>query len=430
MKKALLTLVLCATVMGACYAQFIEGTIHQPTHVVGRRINAAGEITREFVSDFSYREDGKLQRYEFPEYALTAGYIYAGDFLTQENVSHHGGHPFFNETNVYTYENGQIKTVSHIMDQMGVSKYWVYSYYDDGRLERKDLSEEYDNDFRQHWLYEYENGSKTVIESYWTSWETQGLLLRKKTTSQYDDNYFLQSVQTENYAVSGELTSSTQTYYSYTPGGMVEAETTQILSEGDWGNSSIIQYAYDEDNRVTERLDGIWNADEEEWNYTRKITFELSEDGLTYTVSFYKRNNNGEWAWDVFNNQTVLFGPNLKIQQWNLFYLVNEEMNGEAKVNQLVFTLVETNEPTYVSTKENKDASSNVFPNPGSGSITVEAKTENAVIRFYDLQGRLVLAKMFDFQTNVSAEDWPSGMYLWEIWHDNQKAASGKWVKE
>ena len=39
-------------------------------------------------------------------------------------------------------------------------------------------------------------------------------------------------------------------------------------------------------------------------------------------------------------------------------------------------------------------------------------------------------AKMFDFNTSIDAQNWPSGIYLWEVWHDNQKEASGKWVKE
>ena len=71
-----------------------------------------------------------------------------------------------------------------------------------------------------------------------------------------------------------------------------------------------------------------------------------------------------------------------------------------------------------------------VYPNPGSDNLKVETPVEDAVIRFYNLQGQLMLARPFDFSTEISAEDWPSGMYLWEIWHDSQKEACGKWVKE
>jgi hypothetical protein len=39
-------------------------------------------------------------------------------------------------------------------------------------------------------------------------------------------------------------------------------------------------------------------------------------------------------------------------------------------------------------------------------------------------------ARMFSFDTSIDTENWPTGIYVWEIIHDNQKAASGKWVKK
>ena len=367
--------------------------------------------------------------YEFPEYAINASYTYSGDFITEEQVFHQGGHPLFYETNLYTYENGQVKTVSHLMSQMGPSVFFVYNYYDDGRLARKDQKSDDDDDYHMHWLYEYEDEGKTVIESYYTSWVSQGMLLRKKTTSQYDDNFILISAYTENYNESSELTSTTQTYYTYTSSGLLEKAITQTLTDDEWVNNSITQYAYDGADHIAEQLDGIWSAENNDWNFNRKITFETSENELTYTVSFYKKNGN-DWVWDTFNNQTVLFGSNLKAQQRALSYMVYEEMNGHGNINQLVFTLEEMNEPIYLGADENNYAKCCVYPNPGTGSLKVEAPVENAVIHFYNLQGQQVLARPFDFSTEINAEALPSGMYLWEIWHNSQKQASGKWVKE
>ena len=71
-----------------------------------------------------------------------------------------------------------------------------------------------------------------------------------------------------------------------------------------------------------------------------------------------------------------------------------------------------------------------VFPNPGRDKLKVESSAENSVIRIYNLQGKLVLTKPFDYSTEINAESLPSGLYVWEIWHDNQKVANGKWVKE
>ena len=71
-----------------------------------------------------------------------------------------------------------------------------------------------------------------------------------------------------------------------------------------------------------------------------------------------------------------------------------------------------------------------VYPNPGRNKIKVESPNENSVIRICNLQGRVVLSKRFDFAAEINIESLPSGIYCWEIWHENQIEASGKWVKE
>ena len=80
--------------------------------------------------------------------------------------------------------------------------------------------------------------------------------------------------------------------------------------------------------------------------------------------------------------------------------------------------------------EENQELTCGIYPNPGSTNVRIESPYENAVVRFYDLQGKLVKARLFSFSTDINAENWPSGIYVWEIWHDNQKTASGKWLKE
>ena len=51
------------------------------------------------------------------------------------------------------------------------------------------------------------------------------------------------------------------------------------------------------------------------------------------------------------------------------------------------------------------------------------------IVYIYDLQGRLRDARPFDFSTTINAGGWHSGVYLWEIWRDDQKLGCGKWVK-
>ena len=429
MKKSILSIIIAVMAIGAGYAQDLSDVIAQPTHVVGKRINIDGEVTKEYVLDFTYLVDGKLSCFDFPEYAITANYIYSGDFLTQERITHSGGHPMFHETNTYTYDNGQIQSITHQMDQMGFSKYWLYSYYDDGRLERKDLKEEDDDDFHMHWLYNYENAGKTVIESYYTSWVSQGMLLRKKTTSQYDDSFVLFSTNTENFNELGELTSSTQTSYNYTPSGLLEMKMTQTLIEGEWYNSSITRYSYDELDQITEQIDGIWNTENSEWDFTQRIIFETSEQNQTYTVSFYKKNNN-EWVWDIFNNQTVLFGDELKAQQRALSYLVYEDMNGYGNVNQFVFTLEEMNRPVYLFAEEVSEFSIDIYPNPSSGFVTITGENLQQAEVFNMLGRKLLGVKGKGSELHVNMTALPTGIYFVTVTNEEGRKCVRKVVKE
>jgi len=429
MKKSLLLLFVASMTFGMGYAQKMDDVVFQPTHVVGRSFNESGVVTRELVSDFSYLEDGKLSHYDFPEYAITANYTYSGDYINQENIFHQGGHPLFSETNLFTYENGQVKTISHLMSQMGVSQYWVFSYYDDGRLERKDQRED-DEDFHMHWLYEYENDGKTVIESYYTSWVSQGMLLRKRTTSTYDDNYVLLTEFIENYNEGGDLTSTSQIRYGYTPGGLLEDSYTQVLIDGVWVNDRITHYTYDNADGLVEQLDGVWDADNNEWDYTKKITFDTSEDGQTYTVSFYKKVD-GEWVWDVFDYQTVLFGSHLQAQQRMLGYMVYEDMNGYGNVNQFEFTMSYTTEPIYLYVDEVEgNEVCFVHPNPTTGLVTVKGENlqQVEVINMLGQQVLSVRGSGNEMQINMS--NLPAGIYFVAVTNEEGRKCVQKVVRE
>ena len=429
MKNVIITIIITLIAVSIGHAQYSDGTITQPTHVVARRINSEGEVTKEFISDFHYYDDGKLSRYEIPEYNLTANYTYTDDYLEHERIAHNGGHPTFEENNLYTYENGQIKTISHLVDQMGFNSFWVYSYYPDGRLERKDFREEDENDFHTHWLYDYENEGKTVVESYCTSWPSQGMLLRKKTTKQYDDNFVLSSTYTENYSESGELTSVTRTDYGYSTSGLLETKTTQTLIEDEWYNSSITSYSYDEIGQITEQLDCTWDAENSEWNPTHKIVFETSEPEQTYTVSFYKKSG-GEWVWDVFNRHTILFGSNLKAQQSALGYFVYEDMNGYGNINQFVFTMEMMNEPVYLSAEDHQGLSIDIYPNPCSGLVTITGKNmlQAEVINTLGQQVLSVQGKGNELCIDMAT--MPSGIYFVTINDEEGRKCVRKLVRE
>lgn len=430
MKKLYLTTILCIVTLGVAYAQFDKGTVLQPTTVVARHFDETGQLDKEMLSTFTYNEDGKLTRYEFLDHGLWSSYSYNDNMLMREYTSHGGGYPEYDESFNYTYENNKVKTKSHLWSQMNAPEYWLYSYDAGGRLERLDYREGYLDEYHQHWLYEYENDGKTKVESYYTSY--QGFVLVMRTVYEYDESYTLLSKYTERFDAAGEITKTTMTRYAYTPDGKEESQITQTLTDGEWINTDIIRYVYDDNGSITERQVGDWSEETGDWDITSKTVYELNEEESTLTVSFYKKNEE-VWGWDdygVYYMQPVFYESYLEEQQHALRFFGYDDLFGSEHINQFVFTLAETNEPTYESVEEGGRLLCSVFPNPGNNRMTVQAPIENAVVRIYDLQGKMVLARPFDFSTEIGTEGWPSGMYLWEIWDGNQKEASGKWIKE
>ena len=429
MKKSISTLIFLTLAVSTGFAQITERLVSQPTHVIAKKIDASGQTTSEITFDYSYDATGKLTRYDCPEYSLSKTFHYNNDFLMEESTFHQGGeHPFY-ETTSYTYENGQVKTIVHEASQMEASQYQVFSYYADGRLERKDQKDELDDDYHMHWIYEYGDDERTVTESYWTSWVSQGMLLRKKTVSQYDEAFNLISKQSETYDIMGNLTGTTHIGYSYTEHGKVESEITQTLVGNEWINTSIVAYEYNENDQLSTILDGIWNQESGEWFFTHKITFELAEEGIKYIVSFFKEHD-GDWVWGIFDNQTILFGDNLKAQQRLLTYMVYESFHGSANINQFEFTLTQTEQPTYVSIEENVNESVTLHPNPTTGQVTITGKYLKQAEVFNTLGQRVATATDEGETLHIDLANLPAGVYFVNVSDGEGRKCVRKVVKE
>jgi len=428
MKKVLLSLATCLLAMNVGFAQY---EFAQPTHVVGKRINAAGEVTRVLESDFTYNEEGKVISYAFPDYYLTAGYGYHDDYLFYEGYHHDAGHPYYTEGINYTYANGRIKHISHTWDQMNSPEDWEYSYDEVGRLKQKDYSNGEVIEYHEHYIYDYENEGRTKTESYWTSWVPQGMKLRKKTVSQYDDDFNLFTVRTETYNLDGDTTSTTMVTYAYTPSGKEESQIKQTLTEGEWVNTSIQRYIYDEYDRVIERQNGSWSAESDDWNINKKITFtyEMQEGGLVYTVSFYKKSGE-EWVWDVFGNQTILFGAQFKTQQKTLRFYVYEDMNGSGNINQFEFTCSYTPEPVYLDVEEKGSMVCDLYPNPSTGIVTISGTNLKQAKVINTLGQCVATIKGEGEQLTVDLSVLPAGVYFVNITDGEGRKCVRKVVKE
>lgn len=426
MKKLLL---ITFSVM-ACMASYGQSEIEsftQPTRVRGLVLNSSGEITEEYPSEFSYFANGKVLNFRFLKIGIHTEYSYVdGDYLSREFTIHSAEHPYFEEAYNYTYENGLVKTRDHIYygSYYDSDIFWRYTYDEYGRLRQLDKNDGGGEHFYYHWAYEYPNHGKTKIETFFTDYDNEGVKVYRETTYTYDDNYTLLSKQVVSYNSAGNFTGSTLSTWTYNAYGTTDHVVSQVLSEdGTWINSTIKYYIRDDYQRIVEYQAGTWSAENEDWDINEKTIYDYNDEELLLTVSFHKKVN-GEWKYNSFQNQTIFHNQLLKIQEKALAYYKGRN------INKIIFHLQYTDRPTYLSTKEDKETRCMVYPNPGNDLIKITTPNQNAVIRFYDLNSKLLLSQPLNSNTRINTASWPKGIYLWELWTGNEKETAGKWVKE
>ena len=446
MKKIFLPLLIAILSTSWLMAQEPD-SIMQPIHAVGKVINESGEVTKTYNADFEYDTEGILLTFAFPEYYLDTRLTYEDNRLKQwislQSLAY------------LIYFRGQVNYAYDDKDRLidlwggtGINGYsddtFYLSYEYDGqdRLGRKEKGtwkNVYSNSSKScqyYWLYDYEDNGRTRIETEFCRHNNGNEVVfprSKVSTSLYSEDYKLMSVQAECYSVEGEVTESTLTTYAYTETGQLAEETVQQLVDDEWVNTDITAYFYDGNRRLTEYRSGVWSDDTGDWDFTEKTVYEYDRSTMLYTISFYKKND-GIWVRDVYNaSRTVFFNSDLDLHEECLKQMSYESLavySPSTDINQFELTMQYMTRPSFAAVDQKDEFKCGVYPNPGNNEITVNAPAENAVIRFFDLQGRLMLAKPFDFSTTIGTGDWPQGIYLWEIWNGTQKEASGKWVKE
>ncbi len=428
---------ICAFAIGSTYARSLNDSIAQPSHVTLIRHDASGEVLSSSYRDFGYYGDGKLKTFNYPGMGKT--YYYDGDFLTKLTIRNGTEHPVYHETFRYYYENDKVSSIYHDGDEYGIThSYRIGFTYDAyGRLEKKELFDYYyswayeTDSLWSYWTYEYFDNGKTRKETMYEYPYSKEYALTSIETYRYDDDYRLISIQKDS-----ETSPLTLTTYTYTDNGELETETNQNWEDGQWVNASKYVNVFGFEGRIEEHQMGEWSGNE--WNLNKKALYVYDANGPCKNISIF-RETEDLLAWDyeddtVIYNVTYPYYPFKKsIPVFNnpLLSMQESDLPGTcAYYNEMEIEYIYTQTPTYNSVGEKDNEACKVYPNPGNGFVTITAPFERSVIRFYDLQGRLVHAQLFDFQTNINTANWKSGLYLWEIWQDTQKAASGKWVKQ
>ncbi len=309
-------------VMTACFdcSATINDSIGYPDHVIGRKYNAANQVTAEYDSDFSYDENGVLKRFYFPSPTdCLSSYIDFFEFPSKpSNIRMYYSTVYDDgvttETLNYTYEaDHQIKHYDHYQGNDwydNFNKHYDY-YYNNHKLFLKEFSFTEDGviHISSRNKYSYENGNRIQIDSAYSGTTR----LSSVTINQYNERQQLLSSQTDNFDNNGAITSRSLKTYTYTNRNKTDRIITQTFSEGNWVNSGITRYVYDDKNRVIEYQTGSWSDESSEWNITKKVLYDFNDETQIVTISFRKKDND-EWVWDVFSGQS-LFNDS-KLNEW------------------------------------------------------------------------------------------------------------------
>ena len=302
------------TTLVACFdsSPIVYDSIAFPDHISGQKLNIWGEVTYEYPSEFIYNQDGILMNYTFTG-CVSTNYSFE-HFPSRPSTIHstYAGHPYLTEDCVFNYNTfDQIIYYSQTWNQVYDGGYAEYFYDDNHRLYQKMTTR--DDGYILNYQYEYEDGNRTQIESLSVGSENN-LRLYSITTNHYNTRHQVIDSQTDIYNNSGVVALRTLQTFSYTAHHKTDSIVTQQFTDGNWTNSAVAHYVYDEKDRVVEYQTGAWSADNSIWNITKKTIYHFDDDAQILTISFLKKNAD-EWAWDVFSDQTLFFDPNLDVWQ-------------------------------------------------------------------------------------------------------------------
>ena len=309
----------------------IDDEIAFPDHIVGRKFNASGQVTGEYPSDFIYDQDGIMKRLEFPALCICTFTFDDYPTMPKRIIYMFDGHPIYDDRYLFTYENNRIK---HTEVTLGLEEFLIhydYFYDDNWNLTKKT--------YQRYWMdmtdgsecntYSYEDNYRTKIDSLFAGYDT--LIFKRRTTNHYNERQQILSSQIDTYNDAGNITSRKLNTYSYTSNNKTDSIIAQTLIDGEWVNSSLTHYVYDDKNRVVEYQTGSWSAENEDWNINHKIIYDFHDEEQKLIVSF-KKKSNGEWIWDSFSGQTIFYESELyewqrAISNYKSFYINQFEID-------------------------------------------------------------------------------------------------------
>ncbi len=437
MKKLFTFTILFTLSMSAGFSQLLYDTLALPNHIVGRSMNAEGEITKEYPADFTYYSNNDLSSFVFPEYEVNSEFLYDQGLLNF-NVTTYSlleYHEQYYITHEYEYENGLLQRENNYeieyTYQNDYYQFIDYYYDEEERLLKKEDSTGIGQ--RHRWLYDYQNNGKTLILTYYIK-HFGNYYISKVSTYQYDDDNLLREVLIENHDIfNGNINEITKQTYTYTERKKPASEIKQTLVDNEWVNTTIHNYIYGNNGRIAEQQDGVWSEELNDWDITNKVMHEYSNSNTTYTVSFYKKSGN-DWVWDDFRGQKLFFEPELKWQQNQLklfffgdfYHRINQiEFS---MTNTITFSIPEGSEWYYEI--QNDDGSITYQHLEYTADTTINNKRPKIIIRSntqYDRDWQTEVTHEYILEENNKVYWWNKDLHEFTTLYDYNAEAGDEW---
>ena len=400
-----------------------------PDHVVGRKINASGEVTDEFPSDFVYSENGVLTNYRFPG-AECSYYFQKHPSMPSYIFCDYAGYPSLTESFVFNYNTfDQITYYSQTWNQVYDGGYAEYFYDDNHRLYQKRTFRE-DDGYIQNFQYEYEDGNRTQIESLFVGYQEDDLRLYRIITSHYNARHQVVDSQTDNYNSNGEVTSRTMETHSYTTHHKTDSIITQTYTEGNWTNSAVAHYVYDEKDRVVEYQTGTWSADNSNWNITKKAMYQFDDEAQILTVSFRMKDAD-EWVWDAFSNQTIFYNNDLYEWQRSLRFYRDYSVNQlEINLHYMTYEVTFPRMSEWYYTLEWDDGTTTYQHLEYTADTTINNERPKIIVRsntHYDRDEETEVTHEYIYETGNRVYWWNKDLQEFTLLYDYNAEPGDEW---
>lgn len=235
-----------------------------------------------------------------------------------------------------------------------------------------------------------------------------------------------------------------KTEYTYDANGKLLLQLNSSFNNGNWELSRKFEYTYDANGNITSRINNYWNRQTNNWgrggkelytfdannNETLKIYSEWNTE-----INVWETINKEEQTYDVMGNRITSVGFNwYSNYKWVDSYKIQYDYNNSYAAADIIWSFptqmfkhmvtsyteqrwgnagwVNGARNTFYysannfnGVKENGLASTNIFPNPTSGIITIAATIGLKTIYIFDVSGKLVLSQnIANKQNNVELD--------------------------